>query len=71
MEKKGYMKVLGGRNPRPYWGGFRRLQQRMQLLFGAPISPKGVFRFHDHDEFDAWRMKHHLKVCRVHRSKTI
>ncbi|HYE32848.1 MAG TPA: hypothetical protein VEH27_15575 [Methylomirabilota bacterium] len=49
------MKVVGGRNMPSYWERWSRLQRRAQMLLGRPVSPKGVFAFKTHEEFEAWK----------------
>ena len=55
-EKPQTMKVVGGRNSRPFWERFNRLQRTANLLLGPKgICPKGVFRFKTHEEFEEWK----------------
>ena len=56
--KKGYMKVLGRRSPGrglQYADGLLKLV--LELRGGKPFIPKGVYRFHSHEEKDAWTLK--------------
>jgi hypothetical protein len=50
------MRVLGGKNPRPYWDRFNRLQARAELVLSAAPPAKGVFRFKSWDDFNEWKM---------------
>lgn len=54
-EKPQTMKVVGGRNPLPFWERFNRLQRTAGLVLGRPLGPKGVFRFKTHEEYDEWK----------------
>ena len=56
--KKGYMKVLGRRSPGQglqYADGLLKLV--LELRGDKPFIPKGVYRFHSHEEKDAWTLK--------------
>ena len=57
-EKPQTMKVVGGRNPRPFWERFNRLQRTSHLVFGRAVSPKGVFRFKSFEEFEEWKQRY-------------
>lgn len=45
----GRLESLGTRAQRFDW-----LQRQAMLLRGAPVYPKGVFKFKTHEEADAW-----------------
>jgi hypothetical protein len=50
------MKVVGGRNLPPYWDRFDRLQRTADALLPAEArSPKGVFCFKTHEDFEQWK----------------
>jgi hypothetical protein len=55
------MRVLGGKNVRPVWTRFNRLQKTAQLLAGGVREPKGVHRFKTWEEFNEWKMKHQVR----------
>ena len=58
MEKKGYMKVLGRRKPGK---GLKHADALLKLVIALrgdqPFIPRGVHRFHSHEEKDAWTLK--------------
>jgi hypothetical protein len=56
MELNRSVRVLGGKNPRPYWDRFNRLQASAELVLGGARPPKGVFRFKSWTEFNEWKM---------------
>ena len=58
------MKIVGGRNPRPFWQRFDRLQRTAGLLLGRPLGPKGVFRFKTHEEYEEWKKNLRLEPQR-------
>ncbi len=58
FEKPQTMKIVGGRNPRPFWERFNRLQRTSHLVFGRGVSPKGVFRFKSFEEFEEWKQRY-------------
>ena len=55
-------KVVGRRGaPRDafeYGMGLQRAGAELTRTFGRPRFPRGVFRFHSHEEADAWMMKY-------------
>jgi hypothetical protein len=59
METKPTMKVLG--RGRLCAGGLKEangfLKMVVRLREGQPFVPRGVYRFHSHEELDAWTMK--------------
>jgi hypothetical protein len=55
------IKIVGSRNPRPFWERFTSLQRRSHLILGKPVSPKGVFRFKSFEEFDEWKKRYQLQ----------
>ena len=55
------MKIVGGKNPRPFWDRFNRLQRRSHLVLGRAVSPKGVFRFRSFKEFEEWKKQYRLQ----------
>jgi hypothetical protein len=71
MQAKQPMKVLGGRNPRPYWDRFKRLQATANLLIGEARSPKGVFRFKTHEQFEQWQTNYRMKKRPARQTKRI
>lgn len=52
------IRVLGGKNLRPTWERFARLQKTANLLAGGIREPKGVHRFKTWDEFNEWKMNY-------------
>jgi hypothetical protein len=55
LESKG-MKVVGGKNLPAYWERFDRLQRTANaLLPNEARSPRGVFRFKTHEDFEQWK----------------
>ena len=58
--KKG-IRVLGGKNVRPKWDRFNRLQINAQALAGDLREPKGVHRFKTWEEFNEWKMKYQVQ----------
>lgn len=60
MESNQRIRVVGGKNPRPSWDRFNRLQETANVLLGGIRHPKGVFRFKSWAEFDEWKMN-----CRI------
>lgn len=61
MEAKKGVRVLGGKNLRPIWERFNRLQKTAQLLTGGLREPKGVHRFKTWEEFNEWKMKYQVQ----------
>lgn len=55
MALKGYMKVVGDVNRRPYAERFNRLQRRATLILPGGVCPRGVFRFRSYEEFERWK----------------
>ena len=60
MEPIKRIRVLGGKQTRPFWDRFNRLQANADLLLAGARPPKGVFRFKSWAEFDEWKMN-----CRI------
>jgi hypothetical protein len=61
MESKRGVRVLGGKNPRPKWERFNRLQKSAQALAVGRREPKGVHRFKTWAEFNQWKMKYQVR----------
>ncbi len=55
------MRVLGGKNPRPLWERFNRLQKAANLVSGGVREPRGVHRFKTWEEFNEWKMKYQVR----------
>ena len=53
------MKIVGRRKPSA--GGLEQANRLLHLLLdlraGRPFIPRGVYRFHSHEEKDAWTLK--------------
>jgi hypothetical protein len=50
------MKIVGGMNLPPYWERFDRLQRTAGALLPPEArSPRGVFHFKTHEEFEQWK----------------
>lgn len=47
---------------RSYWEEFDCIQRAAQSLLNRPLSPKGVFRFRTHDEFEEWKKTHEAEL---------
>ncbi|MEA2346174.1 MAG: hypothetical protein QOF63_4343 [Thermoanaerobaculia bacterium] len=45
-----------------YWEEFNRIQRAAQALLNRPLSPKGVFRFRTHEEFEEWKKIHEAEL---------
>lgn len=39
----------------------QRTAAQLSSRLGSPRYPKGAFRFHSHEEADAWLMKHQIR----------
>lgn len=55
------------RNPLALNGQTKADKRAWRRAFPTPFIPKGVFRFHSHEEADAWMLK---MICRVPTRKT-
>jgi hypothetical protein len=55
-------RVVGGKNPRPYWDRFNRLQASAELILGGARPPKGVYRFKSWAEFNEWKMSYRTQA---------
>jgi hypothetical protein len=55
-------RVVGGKNRRPYWDRFNRLQASAEVAFGGARPPKGVFRFKTWGEFNEWKMSYRTQA---------
>jgi hypothetical protein len=47
---------------RSLWEEFDRIQRAAQAVLQRPISPKGVFRFRTHAEFEEWKKIHEAEL---------
>ena len=54
------------RNSGRYGAGLQRLANEVIKTVKRPLCPKGVFRFHSHEEADAWMLK--MMTRRVNQS---
>ena len=61
MEAKKGIRILGGKNVRPTWERFNRLQKTAELVAGGVREPKGVHRFKTWEEFNEWKMKYQVQ----------
>jgi hypothetical protein len=61
MEPKKGMRVVGGKNIRPTWERFNRLQRSAQLLAAGVREPKGVHCFKTWEEFNEWKMRYQVQ----------
>jgi len=61
METKRDVRVLGGKNVRPKWERFNRLQKSVQALASGLREPKGVHCFKTWAEFNEWKMKYQVR----------
>lgn len=55
------IRIVGGKNPRPKWERFARLQKNANAVAGGIREPKGVHRFRTWEEFNAWKMKYQIR----------
>ena len=59
MEPKDEMKIIGRRKSNT--GGLEAANSFLKLVIelrgGKPFIPRGVYRFHSHEEKDAWTLK--------------
>jgi hypothetical protein len=61
MEATKGIRVLGGKNVRPRWDRFNRLQKTAQALVERAREPKGVHRFKTWEEFNEWKMEYQVR----------
>jgi len=50
-----------------YGMGLQRLGAELSRSLGGPRYPKGVFKFHSHEEADAWMMKYQIRSATKRR----
>jgi len=59
VESKGEMKIIGRRKSNA--GGLEAANNFLKLVIDLrgdkPFIPRGVYRFHSHEEKDAWTLK--------------
>jgi hypothetical protein len=48
-----------------FWEEFDCIQRAAQTLLERPLSPKGVFRFRTHEEFEEWEKTNGAELPRM------